>query len=265
LTPRDGASQTTLGHDLLIEPRPDVSASRVDYFGNLVTYFLIQEPHESLRITARSQLELEEPAPISFGLTPSWEQVRDEVRQHGTEEALDAFQFVLDSPRVTLARAFADYAARSFARDKPLLEAVSDLCHRINRDFEYDPRATTVATPVDQVMRSKRGVCQDFAHLMIAGLRSMGLPARYVSGYLRSAEETVGAEASHAWVSVFCPSFGWLDFDPTNDLMPRGQHVTLARGRDYSDVPPVKGVAVGGGAQTVEVSVEVVAESAGAN
>ena len=265
LSPRDGTFQKTLVQELLIEPRPDVSNTRTDYFGNRVTYFLIQEPHESLRITARSVLDVEAPASISPALTPSWEQVRDVVRQHGTEETFNAFEFVLDSPRVPIGRVFADYAALSFARGRPLLGALSDLCHRINRDFDYDPRATTVTTPVDQVMKSKRGVCQDFAHLMIAALRSVGLPARYLSGYLRSAEETKGAEASHAWVSVFCPSLGWLDFDPTNNLMPRGQHVTLACGRDYSDVPPVKGVAVGGGTQTVDVSVEVVAESAGRN
>jgi transglutaminase-like putative cysteine protease len=265
LTPHDGANQKTLEHDLLIEPRPDVSATRIDYFGNAATYFLIQEPHQSLTIIARSRVEVEVTAPLHPALTPPWEQVRDEVRRHGTDEAFDAFQFVLESPRVTLGSAFADYAARSFKRGRPLLEAVNDLSHRINRDFEYEPRATTVATPVDQVLESRQGVCQDFAHLMIAALRSTGLPARYVSGYLRSAEKTVGAEASHAWVSVFCQGFGWLDFDPTNDLMPCGEHVTIARGRDYSDVPPVKGVAVGGGAQTVEVGVEVVPESPSVN
>ncbi len=265
LTPHGGANQTTLEHEVVIEPRPDVAATRIDYFGNTVTYFLIQEPHEKLTIMARSRVKVNAVSPIHPALTPSWEQVRDDVRRHSTGETFDAFQFVLESPRVAFGPAFSDYAAQSFAPARPLLEAVSDLNHRIHRDFKYDRRATTVRTPVDQVLALRQGVCQDFAHLMIAALRSMGLAARYVSGYLRSSDKTTGAEASHAWVSVFCQGFGWLDFDPTNDVMPSGDHVTIALGRDYSDVPPVKGVAVGGGEQTIEVSVEVVPESASVN
>ena len=139
-----------------------------------------------------------------------------------------------------------------------MLDAAPDLCRRIHREFEYDQRATTVTTPVGEVLSSRQGVCQDFAHIMIACMRSLGLPARYVSGYLRSGDGSVGAQASHAWVSVFCPGFGWLDFDPTNDVMPTGGHLTIAWGRDYSDVSPVKGVALGGGKQVIDVSVQVV-------
>ncbi len=141
---------------------------------------------------------------------------------------------------------------------RPFLDAGFDLCHRIYREFRYDPRATTISTPVDEVLRKKVGVCQDFAHLMISCARSVGLPARYVSGYLRSGEDSVGAEASHAWCALFSPEFGWLDFDPTNDVMPAANHVTVAYGRDYSDVTPVRGVALGGGEQIVNVAVKVV-------
>jgi transglutaminase-like putative cysteine protease len=144
-----------------------------------------------------------------------------QAREHATAEDFDAFQFLLESPRVKLGEEFAAYAAPSFPANRPLLEGTLDLCHRVYQEFEYDPRATTVTTPVDEVLASRRGVCQDFAHVTIACLRSLGLAARYVSGYLRSGPKSVGAEASHAWLSVYCPGFGWLDFDPTNDVMPR--------------------------------------------
>jgi len=156
---------------------------------------------------------------------------------------------------------FAEYAAPSFAAGRPIAEAALDLCHRIYTEFRYDPRATTISTPVDDVLKSRRGVCQDFAHLMISCVRSLGLPARYVSGYLRSGKNTVGHEASHAWCSVYCPGFGWLDYDPTNDVMPQNNHLTIAHGRDYSDVAPVNGVAIGGGEQMINVAVEVLPRS----
>src|SRR5262249_41051106 len=150
-----------------------------------------------------------------------------------------------------------EYAAPCFVAGRHFLEAVNLLSQRIHEDFQYDPRATSVTTPVSEVLESRRGVCQDFAHLMIACLRSLRLPARYVSGYVRSGGKFVGGEASHAWVSVQCPVLGWQDFDPTNNVMPQSDHVTLAWGRDYSDVTPVKGVALGGGDQVISVSVEV--------
>jgi len=152
---------------------------------------------------------------------------------------------------------FANYANPSFPAQRPLLECVLDLCHRIFADFRYDRDATTVRTPVAQAFHSRQGVCQDFAHVMIACLRSLGLPARYVSGYLRTDDNGVGAHASHAWLSIYCPGFGWLDIDPTNDVMPGAGHVTLGWGRDYSDVPPLNGVALGGAKQNIEVAVRV--------
>ena len=258
LAPRATANQSVLSHELAVVPEPDLSAARLDYFGNETIYFSIEEPHQHLSITATSVVDLRGAEPIHPGLTPPWEQARETVRRHDSADAFDALQFVFESPRIALGSEFASYAQPCFPAGRPLLEGAWELCRRIYREFEYDKRATTVRTPVGEVLRSRQGVCQDFAHIMIACLRSLGLPARYVSGYLRSGDGAVGAQASHAWASVFCPGFGWLDFDPTNDVMPTGGHVTIAWGRDYSDVSPVKGVALGGGKQVIDVSVQVV-------
>jgi transglutaminase-like putative cysteine protease len=259
LAPRPQWGQAVLDHELEILPVPDFQISRRDYFGNEVTYFSIQEPHQTLAITARSLVDLrimELPQPE---LTPPWEEVRDLVHERSREDLFQASEFVFASPLVKTGPAFAEYAAASFQPERPILEAGLDLCHRIFTDFHYDRQATTVTTPVDEVLRTKHGVCQDFAHIMIACLRSLGLPARYVSGYLRSGANSIGDEASHAWASAYCPGFSWLDFDPTNNITPNGGHVTIAWGRDYSDVTPVKGVAVGSGDQIINVAVEVTA------
>ena len=257
LAPRSGIGQRVVSHELEVRPEPDFSASRTDYFGNKMTCFSIHEPHQVLSIESRSVVEMQPEEPPPTGLTPPWEVVRGEVRHASGEEAFRASEFIFASPLVKTGPAFAAYAAQSFQPGRTLLEAGMDLCHRIFTEFRYDKRATTIATPVDEVLKTRGGVCQDFAHLMIACLRSLGLPARYVSGYLRSGEHSTGAEASHAWCALFCPGFGWLDFDPTNDVMPQGNHVTLAVGRDYYDVTPVKGVAIGGADQIVNVAVEV--------
>jgi len=262
LEPRPVASQAVLEHSITVSPRPDYAIERRDYFGNPVTSFSIHEPHDTLTVTSTSRVEVTGEEPPQPGLTPAWEAVRDEVAARASDELLAACEFGFASPLVKIGPSFAGYAGPSFAEGRPILEAGIDLCHRIFTDFIYDPRATTISTPVDEVLERRHGVCQDFAHLMIACLRSLGLPARYVSGYLRSGEHTVGAEASHAWVSLFCPGFGWFDFDPTNDMMPYRGHVTIAWGRDYSDVTPVKGVALGGGEQVINVSVSVLPASA---
>jgi transglutaminase-like putative cysteine protease len=177
---------------------------------------------------------------------------------------LDAGEFTFDSPLVPLDTPFTDYARESFPPGRNLLAAVLDLTARIHRDFKFDPTATTVATPLARVLEQRRGVCQDFAHLQIACLRSLGLPARYVSGYLETVPpagqaKLLGADASHAWVSFFCPGLGWIDVDPTNNLFPSMQHITLGWGRDYGDVSPIRGVLVGGEEHTLTVSVDVVA------
>ncbi len=257
MTPRTSPRQRVVSHELEVKPEPAFQLTREDYFGNEFTYFSIHEPHQTLTVTAISQVALNPLDPPHEGLTPPWEMARDEIRAAGDDETFHAREFTFRSPLVKLGTEFEAYAAPSFAAQRPIAEAAFDLCHRIFTDFRYDPRATTISTPVHDVLKTRRGVCQDFAHLMIACLRSSGLAARYVSGYLRSGKDSVGGEVSHAWCSVFCPGFGWLDFDPTNDVMPRQNHLTVAYGRDYSDVAPISGVAIGGGEQIITVSVEV--------
>jgi transglutaminase-like putative cysteine protease len=256
LMPRDGRTQRVLDHNLAIVPMPEATFDYKDYFGNDVTSFSIHEPHRTLSISAASLLEMEPRDPPEPCLTPAWEEACGEKWRDGDGHALRAYQFIFPSPRITLAPEFAAYAETSFAAGRPVLEAAVELCHRIYTEFHYDQDATTVGTSVTEVLTSKRGVCQDFAHLMIACLRSLGLAARYVSGYLHS-DDLIGSQASHAWVSLFSPTLGWLDLDPTNDRMVSGNYVTLAWGRDYSDVAPVNGVAIGGGQQVIHVSVTV--------
>jgi transglutaminase-like putative cysteine protease len=257
LMPRSDRNQRVLNHQLVIIPAPEQTFPRRDYFGNDATYFSIHEPHRTLTVTGRSLMEIEPADPLEPSLTPAWEEARGEEWRDAEPRAMREYQFVFASPRIPLGAEFAEYAAPSFTPERPLLDAALDLCHRIHEDFEYDQRATTVSTPVAELVHKRRGVCQDFAHFMLACLRSQGLAARYVSGYLRSGGALIGAEASHAWVSVFCPGIGWLDLDPTNDCLVNGDHLTLAWGRDYSDVPPVKGVAIGGADHVINVSVQV--------
>jgi transglutaminase-like putative cysteine protease len=257
LKPRPREHQTVLEFGLEVIPTPDSLLSHEDYFGNEVTFFSIAEPHRELSITSRSVADLEESTPPALELSPAWEDAREETSKRDTPDTFEAGQFVFESPSIRVGTPFAQYAAGSFTAGRPLLSAVEDLSRRIYTEFHYDKRATTIGTPVDEVLASRRGVCQDFAHVMIACLRSLKLPARYVSGYLRTGGDFTGEEASHAWVSVWCPVFGWQDFDPTNNVMPRGKHFTVAWGRDYSDVTPVKGVALGGGEQVISVSVDV--------
>jgi transglutaminase-like putative cysteine protease len=256
LAPRDSRNQRLLDHSLSVIPMPEATFNHKDYFGNEVTYFSIHEPHSTLTICANSLLEAEPFDPIEPCLTPAWEEARGELWRGAGDDELKAYQFVFPSPRITPAPEFAAYAEPSFPAGRPLLEAAVDLCHRIYVEFEYDQKATTVRTSVAEVLQSQRGVCQDFAHVAIACMRSLGLAARYVSGYL-SSPNLVGGQASHAWLSVYFPGLGWLDLDPTNDQMPNGGYVTLAWGRDYSDVAPVNGVAIGGGEQVINVSVAV--------
>jgi transglutaminase-like putative cysteine protease len=215
-----------------------------------------------MRVTAQSELEVAGVRPVRPASTPAWEALRERVRTETTHEALSACEMSFESPLVPVEPAFASYAAPSFAPARPILDAVLDLTHRIHADFEYRPGATSVTTPALEVLARRHGVCQDFAHLELACLRALGLPARYVSGYLHThrtpgAARLVGADASHAWVSVWCGEAGWIDVDPTNDLVAGDQHLTLAWGRDYADVAPIKGVILGGGEHSVEVAVEV--------
>jgi transglutaminase-like putative cysteine protease len=262
LHPRELPCQQVTDFQLHIEPATTASAERVDFYGNTTTFFTISSPHECLSVTARSRVRVAaQPLPAA-ALTPAWEQVRKNCASDVLTPDSAVGEFRFDSPLIARTAAFADYAAQSFPRERPLLEGVSDFTARIFRDFKFDPRATTVATPLDEVFRERRGVCQDFAHLAIAGLRSLGLPARYVSGYLETQPppgraRLVGADASHAWVSVWCPGHGWIDADPTNNVLPSDRHITVAWGRDFSDVSPLHGVVVGGGDHGLRVGVDV--------
>lgn len=256
LKPRTRPEQTLIDFRLDITPRPESVVEHADYYGNTAIFFCIHEPHSRLEIVAESVVDVSpEPAPAAWW-TPAWEDARAQAG-----EDVSACQFVFDSQVIERSAEFAAYAEPSFPAGRSLLEAAQDLCRRIHADFLYQPYVTQVDTPVETALRNRRGVCQDFSHVMIACLRSMGLPARYVSGYIRSGENRAGADASHAWVSVYCPGFGWIGLDPTNDRMEGdGEHVTLAWGRDYADVSPMKGVMVGGGEHLVHVSVGVVGE-----
>jgi len=258
LHPRGTPRQSVQRSELKVDPAPNYVHSHKDYFGNSVSYFAIHGTHSRLVVTSESIVDVHRYEAPDADLTPPWEVVRDEVAMHEAAETLEAFEYVFESPYVKTGPAFAEFARPSFTEGRHFLEAAMDLCHRIFKEFKYDQTATSISTPPDEVLKARHGVCQDFAHVMIGCLRSLGLPARYVSGYLRSGPKMVGAEASHAWVSAYCSGFGWLDFDPTNDVMPSGSHLTVAWGRDYGDVSPVKGVAIGGGEQTITVSVGVV-------
>lgn len=263
LKPRCCARQQCRHVELFVRPEPEQLQNQLDYFGNPTTLFAIQEPHGRLLLRAESWVEVTTAEPPSAGATPPWELVRDSLRSDRSAAALEAYQFVFESRYVPRGDDLAEYCLPSFPAGRPIAEAVIDLTRRIHADFKYDQRATTVATPVHEVLARRRGVCQDFAHLQIACLRSIGLPARYVSGYLvtaptRGQARLVGADASHAWVSVYAATTGWLDIDPTNNRIPSDTHITLAWGRDYDDVSPVRGVILGGGHSTLEVAVDVV-------
>lgn len=262
LFPRECRGQRAVESVLVISPDPAVIDERADYFGNPVHYFTIQEPHRRLRVEAVHRVEITPTAPPCPEATPAWESVRDQLAADRDPALLGAYQFTFDSPCAAADPQYVAYAAPSFAPGRPILEAARDLTHRIHAEFTYDPRATTASTPVAEVFARRRGVCQDFAHLQLACLRSLGLAARYVSGYLATAAppgepRLVGADATHAWVSLFCGDAGWVSLDPTNDLIPADRHVLLAWGRDYDDVSPLKGVILGGGNHTLRVEVDV--------
>jgi len=264
LRPRATATQNCLSTQLSVSPLPSRSHAWEDLFGNRQDYFSIQEPHSELTVTALSEVEVMSARDLLDSAFPiAWEQALEHLRQTADPQVLEARQFTLESNFIELSAAIADYAACSFTAGRPLLEAVHDVMQRIHRDFTYDPHFSSIATPLHQVLEHRRGVCQDFAHMAIACLRSCGLAARYVSGYLETLpppgeEKLVGADASHAWFGVYVPYQGWVDFDPTNDQIPAEQYITAAWGRDYADVAPLKGVLFGGGDKhQLDVAVDV--------
>jgi len=263
LTPRSLPNQTCRTSALLIAPAPlSPVSTHTDYFGNPVTSFTLQEPHTRLTVQATSELEVHAAEPPAFSNSPAWEQVQQSLPADHSWAGLSAYQYVFNSLRVSGTPNLAAYAQVSFPSGRPLLEAVLDLTRRIHEDFRFDSKATEVNTPVETFFEKGAGVCQDFSHLQIACMRSLGLPARYVSGYLRTMPplgkpRLIGADASHAWCSAWCPTNGWVDFDPTNNCVPSDGHITVAWGRDYSDVSPIHGVLLGGARHTLNVGVDV--------
>lgn len=260
--PRAMPSQKVLAVQLDVSPSPAILSERTDYYGNRTAYFTVESPHRQLVVTTRSTVELQPVPRPKPAATTAWEKVRAACSVDLLTSDSEAGELIFDSPHVPRSPEYAKYTAESFPAGRPILDGVVDYIARIFRDFAFDKRATTVATPVDEVFRLRRGVCQDFAHFAIAGLRSLGLPARYVSGYLETLPppgkpRLIGADASHAWLSVWCGEHGWIDADPTNNLLPGDRHITLAWGRDYSDVSPHRGVVVGGGNHKLQVSVDV--------
>jgi transglutaminase-like putative cysteine protease len=263
LAPRKTLRQACAAFKLHVSPEPARITPQFDYFGNGVHYFAIRDPHRALSVTATSEVLLMPlPGLIDLNSSPPWETVRDALATPHGDQEVAACQFSCRSALAPVGPELAEYALPSFPPGTPVLAGASDLTRRIHEEFKYDPRATTVTTPVSEVLERRAGVCQDFAHLEIACLRSLGLAARYVSGYLRTLPppgmpRLVGADASHAWLAIYGGPAGWVDFDPTNNVIPSADHLTVAYGRDYQDVCPIQGVFIGGGQHTMEVSVDV--------
>ncbi len=249
--------------ELHIQPTPATRTERVDYFGNLLCFFTVQEPHKELVVEARSEVIMDGNATPWPQQSLPWEEAVQVAAQR-SQSARGSKPTSLDLSRRAsgYGRSLPSYALQSFTPGRPMPEALLDLTARIHNDFRFDSKVTNVRTPTEEVFRKRRGVCQDFAHFQIACLRSLNLAARYVSGYLRTypppgQPRLVGADASHAWVSAYCPGIGWLDVDPTNNVVPSNGHVTLAWGRDYGDVSPLRGLILGGGAHKLKVAVDM--------
>ena len=266
LTPRATAWQICRQHALHVTPEPRILAIMEDAFGNPSTSLCIETDHDVLTVRAESWVDVTARAYPDDATTTPWEEVRERLAyvagQRLAPADLDATRFLFESTRVRNKRELALWASSCFPSGAPLLGCVRALMNRIHEELTFDPEATTVSTPVMEVFQRRRGVCQDFAHLMLSCLRSMGLASRYVSGYLLTRpppgkKRLVGADASHAWVSVYLPGHGWVDVDPTNDVFPSLEHVTLGWGRDYSDVIPLRGVLLGGGEHELGIEVTV--------
>lgn len=262
LIPRATARQTVLESSLTFVPEPQYLHRRIDYFGNIAHVFMVQQPHKELAMTATSIVTTGPAPPPAVSGTLPWEMAVERLATHRLPGEQGAYQFVFPSPLITISPGVLAYALQSFPAARPLLAGAVDLIGRIFGEFTYDKSASTVDTSVEQILAGRKGVCQDFSHFAISCLRSLGLAARYVSGYLETLPppgkpKLVGTDASHAWISLYVPDCGWVDLDPTNNIFPGEAHITLAWGRDYSDVAPVKGVVMGGGRHTLSVVVDV--------
>ena len=266
LTPREMPNQTCHSHSITLQPQPSARRDDVDAFGNVVTRLEYDRPHDRLEVLAEVDVEVRTPAAAPPEASLGWQAVKRALAYPGSAMPapyLEASRFRMESSFVRIKQCFDDYAAECFAEERPLPAAAEALMHKIHREFTYAPGTTDIKTSVLESFEARRGVCQDFAHIMIACLRSRGLAARYVSGYLRTVPlgtvdaALLGADASHAWVSVFCPPFGWIGLDPTNDVRVGSDHITVAWGRDFGDVSPLRGVIVGGGRHRLSVRVSV--------
>jgi transglutaminase-like putative cysteine protease len=265
LLPRDLPHQRCLWSELETRPAPSVCEERKDYFGNRATHMVLASPHSELSVVAHSRVEVTVPAVGLPEQDVPWESAVEEITHDRSHPQV--LEMTFPSPYIVPWNHLRTYALQAFPAGQPVLAGCLSLMARVYDDFTYDAKATTIATPLDEVFSNRRGVCQDFSHLMIACLRSLGLAARYVSGYLVTTPppgkpRLVGADASHAWLSVFSPRFGFVDVDPTNNIFVGDQHITLAVGRDFGDVTPLRGVVLGGGRHDLEVSVDVVPEEA---
>jgi transglutaminase-like putative cysteine protease len=264
LEPRSGDGQQLVSHTVEIRPRPAERTVRRDFFGTHTESVLIETAHRHLRIDSRSRVTVSRQAPGRAAPSPSWESVRDVAFEATSLGPASPVGYVFASALVPVLEPVTAYAAASFLQGQGVLAGAVDLMHRILRDFKYDPKATVISTPLKEVFEKRHGVCQDFAHVMIAGLRGLGLPAAYVSGYLRTIPppgkaRLQGADATHAWVSLWCGAeLGWIGFDPTNDLLVENDHIVLGVGRDFADVSPVDGIIVGSRKQKLGVAVDVV-------
>jgi transglutaminase-like putative cysteine protease len=263
MSPRAVERQRVKGHALLIEPAPTIRTEREDYYGNRVVLFDIELEHKELVVHARSTIGVTAPRAIDLAASMPWEAVVASIADRKPGIDLEVARYACASKHTRSTTEIAAYAQSFFPKGRPVLQGAWDLVERIYEDFTFDSTATDISTPVTQVLQKRRGVCQDFSHLALACLRSMRLSARYVSGYILTSPppgvpRLAGADASHAWISVWSPAFGWVDFDPTNGLIPRDGHITIAYGRDYDDVSPISGILLGGSDHTVHVGVDVV-------
>ncbi len=261
LTPRSLPGQLVEGWSLGVSPQPTHRTEGLDHFGNGVTWLSVEAPHEAFQVVLDATVQVGFAPPPAAEDTPPWEAVREAAI---TAAGWDAAEFTIGTAQAPADRGAGAYAAPSFPPGRPILAGLRELTARIRRDFTFKPGVTTISTPVSQVLAQRAGVCQDFTHLMIAGLRALGLPARYCSGYVRTRpppgqKRRQGADQSHAWVAGWLgPRHGWVQLDPTNDLVVADEHLLLGWGRDYADISPIKGILLGGGRQTLEVSVDLV-------
>lgn len=263
LTPRATPFQSVESARIDVSVPPAERGARTDVFGNRVEWLAIDDQHDRLEVVGESHVTVALPPERDANASAPWEEVRAQLERAATPEARAATPFLFDTPYTAFTTNIPAYALESFTPGRPILAAAADLMTRIHKDFRYDTTVTDVSTPVDRVFAIRAGVCQDLTHVGLACARALGLAARYVSGYLLTKPpegrvKLLGADASHAWFAVWCPPFGWVDLDPTNDLIPRDEHVTLAWGRDYADVAPINGVVVGGGDHMIDVGVDVI-------